>query len=137
MARTARMRRGRWLPVIPVLLLLAGCDSIPTRFVTGLSAEERALAAQLPVYRDRLPEGGYQFLGPVSGLSCETGPGEGYRASEENALEELKRAAFRVGGNAVMEARCEFFPRARGSHNCLRAFECSGNAVRRPVAAHH
>ena len=42
---------ARRLMSVVIFLALGGCDSLPTvstRFVTGLSAEERARAAKIP-----------------------------------------------------------------------------------------
>jgi len=111
-------------------LALAACMSISTRFVTGLSAEERALAAQLPVYDERLTDGTYGMLEPVSGLSCQVNQADNFRASEDGAIEELKRAAFRVGADAVIDVRCTRYERGQGRHSCFRAIECVGEAVR-------
>lgn len=110
-------------------VVLIGCNSVSTRFVTGLSAEERALAAELPVYEEKLPEGSYKLVEPVISFSCRIAPDDMYRPSEENAMEELKRAAFKVGGNAVMEVRCDFFMQGQGTLRCFRSYECSGSAV--------
>jgi protein-S-isoprenylcysteine O-methyltransferase Ste14 len=43
-----------WIVLTCIGALLIGCNSVSTRFVTGLSAEERALAAELPGYRKYL-----------------------------------------------------------------------------------
>ena len=101
-----------------------------TRFVGGLSSEERARAAQLPVYREKLAEGAYRVVGPVSGLSCEVAHDDTYRVSEDNAIEELQRATFKAGGNAVMEVNCAHFGRGQGTRNCFRSIECRGTAIR-------
>lgn len=119
------------------LILIAGaalsaCDSVSTRFVTGLSLEQRALAAQLPAYKERLPEGSYELLGPVSGLSCQVDVSDDFPASEDGALDELKRATIGKGGNAVMGVRCETFSRGAGGHHCFQSFECRGDAVLTP-----
>ena len=95
----------------------------------GLSAEERALAAKLPVYKEKLSEGSYELVGPVIGFSCRTAVDDRHRPSEENAMEELKRATVKAGGNAVMEGRCEFFLQDQGTMRCFRSFECRGTAV--------
>ncbi len=108
---------------------LVACDSMSTRFVSGLSAEERARAAQLPIYRDELPEGFYQTVGPVKGLSCQITIDDAYRVSEENAIEELQRAAFRTGANAVMAVSCGRVDRKRSARRCIRSIECHGIAV--------
>ncbi len=118
----------RMLPVI-VGASLIGCDSLPTRFVTGLTAEERALAARLPVYRERLSEGSYQRVGPVKGYSCQITFDDGYQVSEDNAIEELQRATVKAGANAVMEVSCEHLGRRRGTHGCFRSIVCRGVAV--------
>lgn len=113
-----------------VSILSVGCSAVSTRFVTGLSAEERAQAAQLPVHRERLSEGTYEIVGPVKGLSCQITFDDSYRISEDNALEELKRAAFRAGGDAVMDVRCTHLGRGEGRRRCFRSIECEGTAVR-------
>ncbi len=118
-----------WILLALISVLLMGCNSVSTRFVTGLSAEERALASRLPVYHEKLPEGSYQLVGPVIGFSCRTAADDTYRPSEENAREELKRATFQAGGDAVMEARCEFFLQGQGTMRCFRSYECRGTAV--------
>jgi len=121
---------AHWAPLLLFGALLIGCNSVSTRFVSGLSAEERALAAKLPVYEEKLPEGSYKLVEPVIGFSCRTAPDDMYRPSEENAMEELKRAAFKVGGNAVMDARCEFFLQGQGTMRCFRSHECRGSAIK-------
>ncbi len=111
---------------------VSGCDSLPsvsTRFVGGLSSEERARAAQIPVHREKLAEGSYQVVGPVLGLSCEIAHDDTYRISEDNAIEELQRSTFKAGGNAVMEVSCTHFGRAQGTRNCFRSIECRGTAI--------
>jgi len=118
-----------WIVLICIGALLLGCNSVSTRFVTGLSAEERALAAELPVYREKLPEGSYQLVGPAIGFSCQITHDDRYRVSEENAIEELKRATFKTGGNAVMEVRCDAFERRQGTLPCFSSIECQGSAV--------
>ncbi len=123
---------GRALAVA-VGVALSGCDSLPsvsTRFVTGLSSEQRAQAAEIPVYREKLVEDSYKVVGPVLGLSCEVAHDDSYRVSEENAIEELQRATFKAGGNAVMEVGCLHFGRAQGGRNCFRSIECRGIAIR-------
>jgi hypothetical protein len=119
----------KWFLLTLAGVFLFGCNSVSTRFVTGLSAEERALAAKLPVYHEKLPQGSYELVGPVIGFSCRTAADDRYRPSEENAMEELKRATVKAGGNAVMEPRCEFFMQGQGTMNCFRSFECRGNAI--------
>ena len=125
-------RAGGALGVV-VGIALSGCDSLPTvstRFVGGLSSEERARAAQIPVHREKLAEGSYRVVGPVSGLSCEVAHDDGYRVSEDNAIEELQRATLKAGGNAVMEVDCAHFGRGQGTRNCFRSIECRGTAIR-------
>ncbi len=111
--------------------LLAGCDKMSTRFVSGLSAEERAQAAELPVYRGQPPEGTYRTIGPVEGLSCRITHDDVYQVSEENAIEELQRAAFRVGANAVTNVDCAREDRSQSARRCFRSINCRGVAVRR------
>ena len=103
---------------------------MPTRFVSGLSAEERTRAAQLPVYRDELPKGSYETIGPVKGLSCQITIDDAYRVTEENAIEEIQRAAFRTGANAVMAVSCGRVDRQQSARRCIRSIECHGIAVK-------
>ena len=123
-------RLAGWMFLASVGTGLAGCDELPTRFVSGLSAEERALAAQFPVYRERLPEDSYQLVGPVEGLSCRITIDDGYRVSEDNAIEELQRATFRAGGNAVMDVSCANEDRRQSQRRCFRSILCRGIAVK-------
>lgn len=118
---------------LAVAVTLSACSkpTISTRFQTGLSAQQRTMAAELPIYRDTLAEGTYRLVQPVSGLSCQVSADERYRASEENAIEELRRAAIAAGGNAVMELECVQSESRRGPRNCFRSFECRGKAIRR------
>ena len=128
-ANTLGKPHARWFLLV-LLGSLMGCNSVSTRFVTGLSVEERALAAKLPVYHEKLPEGSYELVGPVIGFSCRKAVDDSYRPSEENAMEELKSATvIKAGRNAVMEVRCEFFVQGQGTMRCFRSFECRGNAV--------
>ncbi len=117
-----------WLLLGVVAAASIGCDSMPTRFV-HVSAEERALAAKLPVYREALPEGSYRMVGAVKGLSCRITVDDVYRVSEANAIEELQRATLRAGGNAVMEVRCENVDQRDSARRCWRSIECHGMAV--------
>lgn len=117
---------------ISLLLLtasLAGCFSVTTRNVTMLSAEQRAQAARLPVHAATLPPGTYDSVGAVRGLSCQVNVADGNRASEKQAMEELRRASVRAGGDAVMNVVCDAYERGQGRHNCFRAVECRGEAV--------
>ncbi len=118
-----------WMLLAVVGTALMGCDAMPTRFVSGLSSEERARAAQVPVYREELPEGSYQIVGPVEGLSCQITIDDRYRVSEDNAIEELQRAAFRKGANAVMEVSCAQADRQQSTRRCFRSIFCRGIAV--------
>ncbi len=109
-----------------------GCNSLPsTRFVSGLSVEERALASRLPVFREKLPEGSYQVVRPVTGYSCQISHDDGYRVSEDNAIEELQRATFKAGANAVMEVTCKHMGRRQGSRGCFRSIVCQGIAIQK------
>lgn len=119
-----------WTLLAATGLLTVGCDSVPTRFVTGLSAEERALAAELPLYPEMLAEGSYQSLGQIEGISCQVTHDDGYRVSEENAREETQRAAFQRGATAVMGVSCQRQDRGQGSRSCFRSVVCQGVAVR-------
>ena len=110
-------------------VFLAGCISVTTRNVTMLSAEQRAQAAQLPVHVDALPPGTYESVEAVRGLSCQVNSSDGNRVSEAQAMEELRRASVRAGGNAVMNVVCGEYGRGQGRHNCFRAVECRGDAV--------
>ena len=101
-----------------------------TRFVTGLSGEQRAKAEALPVHYEALPEGSYELKGPASGLSCQIDQGDPYRVSEASAMLELKRATIRAGGNTVMGVTCETFGRGGGPRFCFQSIECRGDAVR-------
>jgi len=125
MPRNAVEGLGLALSVVAIV----GCGVLPTRFVTGLSADERSAAAQIPIYRNKLLEGAYRSVSPVTGLSCQVSPNEHYRASEGNALEELQRATFKAGGNAVIGVSCDHFGQRQGSHNCFRSIVCRGTAV--------
>lgn len=119
---------GLLLPVVAVMAAI-GCDVLPTRFVSGLSADERSMAAQIPVYHKRLPEGFYRPVGEVQGLSCQISSSDTYRASADNAIEELQRATFRAGGNAVMDVSCDHFGQRQGNQNCFRSIVCRGMAI--------
>lgn len=130
---SGRDRQGKSLVLRLSLLLLsaslAGCISVTTRNVTMLSAEQRAQAARLPVHAAALPPDTYDSVGAVRGLSCQVNMADGNRASEKQAMEELKRASVRAGGNAVMNVVCDGYERGQGRHNCFRAVECHGDAV--------
>ena len=119
----------RVITITGLVALFAGCEDMPTRFV-DLSAEEQAMAAQIPVYREQLPKGSFIGVQEVRGVSCEAGADEGYRASEKDAIEELQRATVAAGGNAVMGVICESSDQNRGDRTCFRSFICSGTAVK-------
>lgn len=108
---------------------MTGCLSVSTRFVSGLSAEQRAMAAELPVY-DRAPsDSRYRVIGEVKGLSCQTSANSAYRASEGNARDELKRSAVREGANGLMNVSCSRLTRGQQGTNCFTAFQCQGTAI--------
>ena len=115
--------------LVTLVLVSVGCDGLPTRFVTGLSADERARAAQIPVYREKLAEGTFEVVGPVQGLACQIAHDDSYRVSKNDAIEELQRATFKAGANAVMEVTCEKFGWRQGTRSCFRSIECRGTAV--------
>jgi hypothetical protein len=124
---------GRLLLLVLCASLL-GCISTSPRFVTGLSPQDRELAAKLPVHTDRLPEGTYTLVGPVGGLSCRVDEDDVYQVSEEKAREELKRATFSVGADAVVGVQCQTYGRGEGPRSCFDSIECRGEAVRLAAA---
>ncbi len=127
---TSRRNLSDWILLAVIGTAVTGCASLPsTRFVTGLSAEERALAAQLPVYREELPQGSYERVGTVHGYSCQITYDDGYRVSKDNAIEELQRATLKKGATAVMEVTCEHLGRRQGTRGCYRSIVCHGIAV--------
>jgi uncharacterized protein YbjQ (UPF0145 family) len=122
------------LLLLVISAVLSGCYSIPTRFASGISAEERRLAAQLPVYSEMLAPETFVLVGPVSGISCQITHDDRYRVSRENAIEELKIAALKAGGNAVMGVQCGQLQHRKGARRCFRSIECQGTAIQQ--AAH-
>lgn len=120
---------ARWVLLAVIGAALIGCKELPTRFVPVLSPQDRALAAQIPVHREPLPRGTYLIVGRVEGLSCQITHDDPYRVSEDNAIEELQRATFRTGGDAVMEVSCEHFGRHQDPRRCIRSVVCRGIAV--------
>ena len=121
---------GHKFSLILLSVWLGGCLPVSTRHVTMLSAEERAQAAQLPVHTAGLPTGSSAMVESVRGLSCRVNQADGTRVSEAQALEELRRAAFRAGGDAVINLVCAEYGRGQGPHNCVSSVECRGDAVR-------
>jgi hypothetical protein len=113
-----------------IVAVLAGCNSVSTRFVTGLSAEERARADELLVYREGEPPGRYQRIGPVEGFSCQITRDDSYQVSEDNALKELRRATVKAGGDAVAEVTCQPLDRRQSTPGCFRSVVCQGTAVK-------
>jgi len=129
-ANRVRNNAVGWLLLLVLCTSLLGCISTSTRFVTGLSPQDRLLAAKLPVHDEVLPEGSYTLVGPVSGLSCRVDQADVYQVSEENAREELKRTTFSVGADAVMGVQCQTYGRGEGPRRCLESIECHGDAVK-------
>lgn len=115
---------------IVVCAFAFGCGSVSTRFVSGLSAEQRAMAAKLPIYREELPQASYEEVGPVEGFSCQITRDDSYEVSEANALKELQRATVKAGGDAVMTVSCEQLNRGRSSRRCFRSVVCRGIAIK-------
>ncbi len=118
-----------FLPVVAMVGVLWGCSAPTTRFVTGLSAEERARADTLPVYFEVLPDEPHKRIGPVEGLSCQITRDDDYEATEANALKEIRRATVRVGGTAVGEVACEPLSQGQSPRRCFRSFVCRGAAL--------
>lgn len=123
-------RPVKWCFLLLAGAVLAACEAVPTRFASGLSAEDRALALALPVHRGALADGSYRSVGPVTGVSCQITHDDPYRISERGALEELRLAAFLAGANAVMDVQCDAVARGQGTRRCIRSIECSGTAVK-------
>lgn len=124
-----------WLVLLILCTSLLGCiPTTSTRFVTGLSPQDRVQAAKIPVYSDTRPEESYTLVAPVSGLSCRVDQDDVYRVSEESAREELKRAAFSVGADAVTGVQCQTYGRGEGPRRCFDSIECRGEAVRLAAA---
>ena len=113
------------------VLLAASVESSPRRFVGGLSAEEKRQAEQIPVSSSSLPDDGYQVLGPVEGQSCQATYDDIYTASEADAVQELKRATLKKGGDAVMESSCQAYGANEAGDGCFRSYVCRGIAVRK------
>lgn len=134
LAMSAKRRAYRHALTLLTVLALVGCGGVSTRFVTGLTAEQRAAADVLPVYEDSLAEGAYTDLGEVRGLSCQVTADSQFRATEDNALTELKRATVKAGGDAVMAVRCSRLARGQNRSNCFNAIECVGIAITRDAA---
>ena len=120
----------RRILLLVLVIVLGGCLPVTTRHVTVLSAEQRAQAASLPVHTGSLPAGTHASVGEVRGLSCQVNQADSNRVSEAQAMEELRRASVRAGGDAVMNVVCGEYVRGQGRHNCVRAVECRGEAVR-------
>ena len=127
-ARGSICRHGLTLLAVSTLV---GCGGVSTRFVTGLTSEQRAAAEVLPVYEDSPTEGTYTGLGEVRGLSCQVTAESQFRPTKDNAMTELKRATVKEGGDGVMAVRCNRLVRGQNQSNCFSAFECTGIAIRR------
>jgi hypothetical protein len=126
----APRRVGDRMLLAAIVAVLAGCNSVSTRFVTGLSAEERARADELPVFPEGDPPGRYQRVGPVEGFSCQITRDDSYQVSEDNALKELRRATVKAGGDAVTEVACQPLDRRQSTRGCFRSVVCQGTAVK-------
>ena len=121
------MRRIALLSLMVVLL--SGCLSVSTRFASGLTPEQRAAAAAIPVYGALPTEVRYRSVGEVTGLSCQTRSKASYVASEADAMSELRHAAVRDGGNALTNVSCIGLDRGQQGSSCFRAFQCRGLAI--------
>jgi hypothetical protein len=128
------------LPVAPKLCLtalaavaLSACSgSSPLRFETGLTAEQRAVAARIPVREDAFPEDAFGQAKPVEGLSCRITAADDYKVSREDAIEELQRAAFKAAASAVFEVKCERMRFPEAPSGCAEAILCRGLGGKQP-----
>ena len=84
----------------------------------------------------RAPVGGFVSARQTSNRSLVPDhPDDPYRAFEANAIEDLKREAFKAGGNAVMEVGYAALARGQGARRCFRAIECRAIAMKKtPVS---
>ncbi|MGV6826978.1 MAG: hypothetical protein ACWA5Q_08370 [bacterium] len=102
----------------------------PGRFVMGLTKEQKAMADQLPVYQDANQAGQHSVLGAVQGISCMATYDDDYTPSEKDAMQELKRATLKKGGNALAEPSCQSYGVDDAKRGCFKSVICDGMAIR-------
>lgn len=116
--------------VAVVTITVAACGGA-TPYVRGLSAQEKAQARGIPAHTETLPDGSYQLVQRVEGISCRVNAIDNYQVSEEEAMEELRYAALKAGGTEVMEVSCERPRFTESEYLCAESIVCKGVAINR------
>ena len=107
--------------------LLWGCQ---TRYVTGLSAEQKQQATNITILEVKKPVGPFLLLErQLKGESCRVTADDDTAISKEDALRELQYSASKVGADVLANVNCTKNTQEVGS--CLEAFVCTGDGYAR------
>lgn len=113
---------------LTIIAALAGCGGTGT-YVRGLSPQQKTQARSLPIFEGTLIDGTYRFIKRVEGLSCRVNAIDNYRVTEAEALDEMRYAAFKAGGTAIMEVSCRRESFRETKYACYESILCEGVAV--------
>ena len=105
--------------------ILAACQ---TRYISGLSAQEKKQAVQISILDTQTPGPDYMLLQMnLRGESCRITVDDDTVISKDDAMLELKYAAFKVGADTLANVQCKKESRGSKGSSCLEAFFCRGD----------
>ena len=119
-----------WTAIVVLLgISMQGCSSGPS--VTDLSPEARENLSSMEVYRSTadLPQGSYEVITSIEGLSCKRNAYSSSSASEFEALSNLKIRAAKQNADAVANVTCQRKRGADWKNNCWSTVVCAGDAI--------
>lgn len=109
------------------LVVFSACASNPS--ATSLTPEQRSAMLNMKVVESRfLPEGSYEILGTVEGLSCKRNAWSSEPPTEAEAMQGVMVRAAQLGADAVANVICEQHGQDWG-RNCWSEVICVGDAI--------
>ena len=115
------------------VLLVSGCGSfLPIRDLNTVPQTIKEEALGMPMVTGAMvPKGSFDYLGVVSGHSCQNQLMDA-PASREEAELRMKIQAVEMGAKAVLDGSCTALGTNYGT-NCWHSFSCSGHAIKPKV----
>ena len=118
----------RYIITVMSLLVLSGCAGLgQVERTSGLSLDQWRQVNEIKFLEN--PSGiNYDSLGNIKGLSCKGSAFFG-KATEEDAIIQLRIKAFKLNANAVLNPTCTHNAKTDWSNNCWQSWVCVGEAV--------
>jgi uncharacterized protein YbjQ (UPF0145 family) len=122
----------RFLQIVVLPLLVAGCFGPFGEYLPLDPTTVGDLRSQVPLYTENAVQGReYVIIQPLSGISCKNllwAPSP----TQNEATDQLRVKAARLGGNGVLNVRCEAPSGPSLVTNCWASLTCHGAAIEVP-----